>query len=54
MKALVFHGVGEIRLDDVPDPHLEEIVDVESAYRPLTGARAAGSRSSWSPAVTAA
>jgi threonine dehydrogenase-like Zn-dependent dehydrogenase len=23
MKAIVWHGVGDIRLDEVPDPHIE-------------------------------
>lgn len=27
MKAIVFHGVGDIRLDDVPDPKIEEPTD---------------------------
>jgi threonine dehydrogenase-like Zn-dependent dehydrogenase len=27
MKAVVFHGVGDIRLDDVPDPRLENPTD---------------------------
>jgi len=27
MKAVVFHGIGDIRLDDVPDPRLEEPTD---------------------------
>lgn len=27
MKAVVFHGVGDIRLDDVPDPTIEEPTD---------------------------
>jgi threonine dehydrogenase-like Zn-dependent dehydrogenase len=27
MKAVVFHGVGDIRLDDVPDPKLQEPTD---------------------------
>jgi threonine dehydrogenase-like Zn-dependent dehydrogenase len=24
MKAVVFHGVGDIRVDDVPEPQLQE------------------------------
>jgi threonine dehydrogenase-like Zn-dependent dehydrogenase len=27
MKAIVFHGIGDIRLDDVPEPTLEEATD---------------------------
>src|SRR5918995_547746 len=27
MKAVVFHGVGDIRLDDVPEPTIEEPTD---------------------------
>src|ERR671924_426487 len=27
MKAVVFHGIGDIRLDDVPEPRLEEPTD---------------------------
>jgi threonine dehydrogenase-like Zn-dependent dehydrogenase len=27
MKAVVFHGVGDIRLDDVPEPKLEHSTD---------------------------
>ena len=27
MKAVVFHGVGDIRLDDVPEPELREPTD---------------------------
>lgn len=27
MKALVFHGIGDIRLDDVPDPSIEQPTD---------------------------
>ncbi len=27
MKAVVFHGVGDIRLDDVPDPKIQEPTD---------------------------
>src|SRR5262249_27054887 len=27
MKAVVFHGVGDIRLDDVKEPHLEQPTD---------------------------
>src|SRR4051812_42800436 len=27
MKALVWHGVGDIRVDDVPDPRVEEPTD---------------------------
>jgi len=27
MKAVVFHGVGDIRLDDVPDPRIEQPTD---------------------------
>jgi threonine dehydrogenase-like Zn-dependent dehydrogenase len=27
MKAVVFHGVGDIRLDDVPEPEIEEPTD---------------------------
>jgi threonine dehydrogenase-like Zn-dependent dehydrogenase len=24
MKAVVFHGIGDIRLDEVPDPKIEQ------------------------------
>jgi threonine dehydrogenase-like Zn-dependent dehydrogenase len=27
MKAVVYHGVGDIRLDDVPDPTIQEPTD---------------------------
>ena len=27
MKAIVFHGVGDIRLDDVPEPRIEDAID---------------------------
>ncbi|MBB5447672.1 threonine dehydrogenase-like Zn-dependent dehydrogenase [Paraburkholderia sp. WSM4177] len=27
MKAVVFHGIGDIRLDDVPDPQLQQPAD---------------------------
>jgi len=27
MKAVVFHGVGDIRLDDVPEPKIQEPTD---------------------------
>lgn len=27
MKAVVFHGVGDIRLDDVPKPTIQEPTD---------------------------
>jgi threonine dehydrogenase-like Zn-dependent dehydrogenase len=27
MKAVVFHGVGDIRLDDVPEPEIQEPTD---------------------------
>src|SRR3954464_9396997 len=27
MKAVVFHGIGDIRLDDMPEPRLEEPTD---------------------------
>ena len=27
MKAVVFHGVGDIRLEDVREPHLQEPTD---------------------------
>jgi hypothetical protein len=27
MKAVVFHGVGDIRLDDVSEPEIEEPTD---------------------------
>jgi threonine dehydrogenase-like Zn-dependent dehydrogenase len=27
MKAVVFHGVGDIRLDDVPEPAIQEPTD---------------------------
>lgn len=27
MKAVVFHGVGDIRLDDVPEPKIEQVTD---------------------------
>jgi threonine dehydrogenase-like Zn-dependent dehydrogenase len=28
MKAVVFHGVGDIRVDDVPEPKIEQLTDV--------------------------
>lgn len=27
MRAVVWHGIGDIRLDDVPDPKIEHITD---------------------------
>ena len=33
MKAVVFHDIGDIRLDDVPEPKLEEPTD---AIVPIT------------------
>ena len=27
MKAVVWHGVGDIRLDDVPDPTIQDPTD---------------------------
>ncbi len=27
MKAIVFHGIGDIRLDDVPEPKIQEPTD---------------------------
>src|SRR5688572_12278124 len=27
MKAIVFHGIGDIRLDEVPDPRIEKPLD---------------------------
>jgi threonine dehydrogenase-like Zn-dependent dehydrogenase len=27
MKAVVFHGIGDIRLDEVPDPKIEQPTD---------------------------
>ncbi|MGF6612802.1 threonine dehydrogenase-like Zn-dependent dehydrogenase [Paraburkholderia sp. WSM4175] len=27
MKAVVFHGIGDFRLDDVPDPQLQQPAD---------------------------
>src|SRR5437867_518089 len=27
MKAMVFHGIGDIRLDDVPDPKIQQQTD---------------------------
>jgi threonine dehydrogenase-like Zn-dependent dehydrogenase len=27
MKAVVFHGIGDIRLEDVPDPHIQDPTD---------------------------
>jgi threonine dehydrogenase-like Zn-dependent dehydrogenase len=27
MKAVVFHGVGDIRLDNVPEPEIEDSLD---------------------------
>ncbi len=27
MKAVVFHGIGDIRLDDVPEPKIQEPTD---------------------------
>ena len=36
MKAVVFHGLGDIRLDDVPEPEIKEPTDaiVPSRRRP--------------------
>lgn len=39
MKAVVFHGVGDIRLDDVPDPVLR---DPEDAVIRLTSSAICG------------
>jgi threonine dehydrogenase-like Zn-dependent dehydrogenase len=27
MKAVVFHGIGDIRLEDVPEPRIQESTD---------------------------
>ena len=27
MKAVVFHGIGDIRLDDVPEPMIQQSTD---------------------------
>ncbi|MES1026419.1 alcohol dehydrogenase catalytic domain-containing protein [Gloeocapsa sp. BRSZ] len=27
MKAVIFHGIGDIRLDDVPEPKIQEPTD---------------------------
>ncbi|MBF8643938.1 glutathione-dependent formaldehyde dehydrogenase, partial [Pseudomonas zeshuii] len=27
MKAVVFHGIGDIRVDDVPEPNIQEPTD---------------------------
>ncbi len=32
MKAVVFHGVGDIRLDDVPEPTIQEPTGAIEAY----------------------
>ena len=32
MKAVVFHDVGNIRLDDVPEPSLQEPIDASSRH----------------------
>ncbi len=31
MKAVVFHGIGDIRLDDVPEPKIQESMDAPRA-----------------------
>ena len=40
MKAVVFHAIGDIRLDDVPEPTLEK--DTDAIVR-LTGSAICGS-----------
>ena len=32
MKAVVFHGIGDIRLDEVADPTIEQPTDAIEAY----------------------
>lgn len=41
MKAVVFHGVGDIRLDNVPEPRIQQPTD---AIVRLTGASVGGER----------
>jgi threonine dehydrogenase-like Zn-dependent dehydrogenase len=33
MKAVVFHGVGDIRLDDMPEPKILQPTDAIEAYK---------------------
>ena len=43
MKAVVYHGIGDIRLDDVPEPRLEEPTDAVQVVA-LAGVTGAGQR----------
>ncbi|MET3823371.1 threonine dehydrogenase-like Zn-dependent dehydrogenase [Burkholderia sp. PvR073] len=42
MKAVVFHGIGDIRIDTVPDPEVAQatdaVVSVLTCREPLTNA----------------
>ncbi|MDN7907236.1 hypothetical protein QZM18_24395 [Burkholderia diffusa] len=33
MKAVVFHGIGDIRIDTVSDPEVADVADAVDAYR---------------------
>ncbi len=33
MKAVVFHGIGDIRLEDVSDPEIQDVTDAIEAYK---------------------
>jgi hypothetical protein len=35
MKAVVFHGVGDIRLDNVPEPEIQEPTDASDSSTAL-------------------
>jgi hypothetical protein len=35
MKAVVFHAIGDIRLEDVPEPELQDPTDVSRSGRGL-------------------
>jgi threonine dehydrogenase-like Zn-dependent dehydrogenase len=41
MKAVVFHGIGDIRLDEVADPRIEQPTDAIEAYKTF-GSRGRG------------
>jgi len=44
MKAVVYHGVGDIRVEDVPEPRIKEATD---AIVRLTASASAGPTSTW-------
>ncbi len=33
MKAVVFHGIGDIRLEDVAEPSIQQPTDATAAYK---------------------